>query len=189
MEDINLVPYSAARLAATQQSPTLRDVVAVGFRHSWLMMISFLGVFLGIVVVTWLMPPRYEAHTKIMVKRERIDPVLDSTQNTQLIREELTEQDLNSEVELLKSRDLMEKVVLESGLHRQGKRSFLRSLLFKLSRHPQERSDEELRILRAAERLGHDLTVEPVKRTKLIGLTYGSPDPQLSAKVLQTVIR
>ena len=37
MQDINLVPYGTPRLPATPQSPTVRDVVAVGFRHGWLM--------------------------------------------------------------------------------------------------------------------------------------------------------
>ncbi len=189
MQDINLVPYGAPRMPATQHSTTVRDVVAVGFRHRWLIVISFFGVFWGAVVVTWLMPPRYEAHVKIMVKRERIDPVVGATQNTQLIAEDMTEQDLNSEVELLKSRDLMEKVVSETGLHKRNKRSFLGSLLLKLSGQPQERSEEELRIMRAAESMEKDLTVEPLKKTKLVRLTYGSTDPRLAATVLQTLVR
>ncbi len=189
MEDLNLVPYSAPRLAATQQSPTLRDIVAVGFRHRWLMVLSFFGVFLGVIIVTWLMAPRYEAHVKIMVKRERIDPVLGTTQNMQLITEELTEQDLNSEVELLKSRDLMENVVSETGLYKQMKTSFLRPVLLKLSGQPQQQPEEKLQIMRAAATLGKDLKVEPLRRTKLIQLTYGSPDPQRAAMVLQTVVR
>ena len=189
MQELNLVPYSTPGLAAAQQSPTLRDVVAVGFRHAWLIVISFLVVFLGVGVATWFMPPRYEAHVKIMVKRERIDPVLGTTQNMQLITEELTEQDLNSEVELLKSRDLMEKVVSETGLYKQSKTSFLRPMLLKLSRQPQQRSEEDLRIMRAAASLEKDLTVEPLKKTKLVRVTYGSPDPQLAARVLQTLVR
>src|SRR5438876_1100397 len=189
MQELNLLSYSAPRLAAIRQSVTLRDAVAVGFRHGWLMVISFFGIFLGAIIVTWLMPPRYEAHVKIMVKRERIDAVVGPTQNTQFIREDMTEQDLNSEVELLKSRDLMEKVVLETGLHKQRKTSFLSSVLLKLAGQPQERSEDELRIMRAAESLGKDLTVEPLKKTKLIQLTYGSRDPQQAARVLQTLVR
>ena len=189
MQDMNLVPYSAPSVPATQQSPTLRDAVAVGFRHRWLMVMSFFGVFLGVVTFTWLTPPSYEAHVKILVKRERIDPVLGPTQNTtQLIPEAIGEQDLNSEVELLKSRDLMEKVVVETGLQKQRKASFLRSVL-KLSRQPQGRSEEELQIMRAAGSLEKDLTVEPLKKTKLLELTYRSSDPQQAAMVLQTLVR
>src|SRR5437667_9290889 len=189
MQDMNLVPYGTPRLPATPQSPTVRDVVAVGFRHGWLMVISFFGIFLGAVVVTWLMPPYYEAHVKIMVKRERIDPILGPTQNMQLVREDLTEQDVNSEVELLKSRDLLEKVVVETGFHKQRKTSFFNSVLLKLSGEPEGRSEEKLQIMRAAATLGKDLTVEPLKKTKLVQVTYGSPDPQFSARVLQTVVR
>src|SRR5207247_11377859 len=149
---------------------------------------SFLCVVLGVAVVTWVMHTRYDAQVKLMVKRERIDPVLGTTQNMQIIPEDMTEQDLNSEVELLKSRDLMERVVLETGLHKEGKTSVLRSMLLKLSRQTQERSEQELRIMRAAASLQKDLVVEPLKKTKLVRVTYGSRDPQLSAKVLQTLI-
>src|SRR5262249_32664221 len=143
MQQLNPLPYDAPRLPATQQSRTPRDVVAVVFRHGWLMVISFFGIFFGAVVVTWLMPQVYEAHVKIMVKRDRIDPVIGTTQNTQLVHEDLTEQDLNSEVELLKSRDLLEKVVVETGFHKQRKTSFFRSVLMKLSPGPNGQSEEQ----------------------------------------------
>src|SRR3989442_13102913 len=133
MEEVNLELYSAPRLPAAPLPLTLRDVVAVGFRHVRLMVLSFFVVLFVAIAVTWLMPPRYEARVKIMVKRERIDQVLGGNQNTQLIAEDMTELDLNSEVELLKSRDLLERVVVESGLHKQAKASFLRSVLLKLS--------------------------------------------------------
>ena len=41
---------------------------------------------------------------KILVKRDRADPVVNPDPNTQLAMASLTEEDLNSEVELLKSR-------------------------------------------------------------------------------------
>src|SRR5439155_25976437 len=124
MQDLNVQLYSAPRLPASPLTPTVRDWVAVGFRHGRLIVMSFVTVMLGVVLFTVLTPPQYEAEVKIMVKRERLDPVVGPDRDTQLIAQDMTEVDLNSEVELLKSRDLLEKVVVENGLHQQSTRSF-----------------------------------------------------------------
>ena len=189
MPDLNLQLYSAPRVPAAPLSPTVRDWVAVGFRHGTLMVASFFTVMLAVVFVTWLMPPRYEAQVKILVKRERLDQVLGGNQNTQLIAEDMTEQDVNSEVELIKSRDLLEKVVVASGLNKQSKQASFRSLLGKWSGRATQPPDEHVQILRAAQNLERDLKVEPLKKTKLIRVTYASSDARLSATVLQALVR
>ena len=56
------------------QLPTLRDVVAIGFRQRWLMILCFAGIFLGTVMAIVLSPAKYPGHMKILVKRERVDP-------------------------------------------------------------------------------------------------------------------
>ena len=66
-----------------------------------------------------LLPRKYEAEMKILVNRERVDPVVTSNPEAQAgpsIVPVVSEEDLNSEVELLKSRDLLEKVVVACGL-------------------------------------------------------------------------
>src|SRR6266516_1514410 len=189
MEEVNLELYSAPRPPAVPPPLTLRDVVGVAFRHVRLMVLSFFVVLFGAVGVTWLMPPLYEAEVKIMVKRERLDQVVGGNQNTQLIAEDLTEQDVNSEVELLKSRDLLERVVVESGLNKQSTKSFLSSALAQLPGQAKKQSDQGLLTLRAVQNLEKSLKVEPLKRTKLIQVTYSSRDQQASAAVLHTLVR
>src|SRR6266516_3010314 len=189
MEEVNLELYSAPRPPAVPPPLTLRDVVGVAFRHVRLMVLSFFVVLFGAVGVTWLMPPLYEAEVKIMVKRERLDQVVGGNQNTQLIAEDLTEQDVNSEVELLKSRDLLERVVVESGLNKQSTKSFLSSALAQLPGQAKKQSDQGLLTLRAVQNLEKSLKVEPLKRTKLIQVTYSSRDQQASATVLHTLVR
>ena len=58
---------------------------------------------------------------KILVRRGRVDPIVTSQQNApaQVVQEEVTESELNSEVELLNSQDLLRRVVLATGLQRQ----------------------------------------------------------------------
>src|SRR6266850_127688 len=188
MQELSLEPVNAPR---PRSSLTIRDWVAVGFRHGRLMVLSFLAIFLTVAVITWLTPARYEAEMKILVKRGRVDPIVSPEANTQLATtSDLNEQDLNSEVELLKSRDLLEKVVVASGLDTTPRRSFLAPLLARLDGDtPGRVSTHDLQMFHAVRDLEKSLSVEPLKKTKLIVVSYKSPDPQLSARVLQILVR
>ena len=167
---------------ARTPSPTLRDVLAMAFRHRRLITLSFVGIFTGGVLAAMLLPAQYEAHTKILVKHERVDPVVTSEPHAmpQLGNDVVTEQDLNSEVELIQSRDLLQKVVEACGLQ-LGKRSFWDSLF------PGSAGRKDLRIPKAVRTLEADLKVEPLKKSNLIEMTYTSTDPELSARVLTTL--
>jgi uncharacterized protein involved in exopolysaccharide biosynthesis len=160
-------------------SPTLRDLLAVGFRHRRLMALSFLGTFIGAVLVAFLLAPQYEARMKILVQHERVDPVVTAEPNAMPVVnsvQSVTEEDMNSEVELITSRDLLEKVVETCGLaNRPSLLDFL---------NPKEK---DLRTARAVRRLDNDLDVEPVKKSNIIEVTYATPDAQLSASVLNTL--
>jgi polysaccharide biosynthesis protein PslE len=167
---------------ARTPSPTLRDVVAMAFRHRQLITLSFVGIFIGAVLAAILLPAQYEAHTMFLVKHERVDPVVTSEPNAmpQLSNDVVSEEDLNSEVELIKSSDLLQKVVETCGLQ-SSKRSFWDSLL------PSMAGRTDLRIPKAVRTLGAALKVEPLKKSNLIEVTYSSTDPELSARVLTTL--
>src|SRR6202171_2616291 len=110
-------------------SPTLRDLFTIIFRHRRLMALSFFGILLGAILAAALQPNRYEAGMKILVKRERVDPVVTSEASAQSqFALGVTAEDLNSEVELLKSRDLLEKVVLACDLQQQSRSKLFRVL-------------------------------------------------------------
>jgi len=89
---------------------SLRDVVTAAFRRRRLMGIVFVGVLAGAIAEAFLTPPKYVSEMKVLVKRERSDPTLSPTASG-APQPVVTEEDLNSEVELLKSRDLMDRVV------------------------------------------------------------------------------
>src|SRR5256885_626030 len=79
---------------------TVRDFVAIGFRHKRLLVLSFLGIFLGVLLSAFFLPARYRAETKLLVKRERLDPVISPEQNAPMMfRDTVSEEDLNSEVD------------------------------------------------------------------------------------------
>src|SRR3989442_9412403 len=66
-----------------ERATTLRDVLAPVFRHRRLVSLTFLGLFLGVVLAGLLLPKKYEAHMKILVRRERMDPVVTSESTAQ----------------------------------------------------------------------------------------------------------
>jgi uncharacterized protein involved in exopolysaccharide biosynthesis len=157
---------------------TLRDVVAVLFRQRRVLLVSF-GVILIAAVVSGVLTPTYKAEMKILVRRGgRVDPVVTSQPNAipEVVPEEITESELNSEVELLNSQDLLRKVVLANNL--QSAES---------SWHFLGRSSEEVRIARAVRQLGKRLTAEPLHKTNVISVTFESRDPELAARVLNSV--
>src|SRR5437899_2962263 len=110
------LPVSVSSSIATPKAPTLRDWAAIGFRHARLMGFCFLFIFGAAVLITLFTPRQYEAELKILVKGERVDPLVSPEKESVAPRPDVTEQDVNSEVELLKSRDLLEKVALANGV-------------------------------------------------------------------------
>src|SRR5581483_4500004 len=107
----------AIELYQRRSLPTLRDIFSILFRQRWPMLIAFFVIMVG-VAVSGLWIPSYECQMKILVRRQRSDAIVTSSINspTQLFSDQVSEEDLNSEVELLGSTDLLRKVVLQAGL-------------------------------------------------------------------------
>jgi uncharacterized protein involved in exopolysaccharide biosynthesis len=175
--------------SAGSQAHTLRDLVTVLFRHYRLMTLAFVGILSGAIVVAVLQANQYQAHMKILVKRERVDPVVTAQSNTiTQASTTVSEEELNSEVELLTSNDVLEKVVVGSDLQKP-KGSSLWSRLFPSAGKSKEAqaADEGIRVAQAVAKLGKNLKVGLVKRTNLISIEYESPDAKLAAQVLNNL--
>ena len=154
----------------------MRDVIAPVFRHRRLVVWSFLAILLGSIIVAFALPKQYQAELKILVKRERVDPAVSSNKATVFeTHSEVTEEQVQSEVELVRSRDLLESVVKECGIVPAGD-----------SKVGQQASVD---LARAVRDLQSTLQVEPIKKTNLISATYRSSDPVLAARVLNTMAR
>jgi uncharacterized protein involved in exopolysaccharide biosynthesis len=174
MNDRNVMPvYERGTL-----SFSLRDLVAIGFRHQRVAMLCFFGLVLGSVLAAIFQPAQYRATTKFLVDRERQDPVVSPEQNAPVVmRAEVSEEELNSEIELLQSGDVLRQVVTSCGLDQH--KSLREYVLGPMS--------PEKRIAKATERLQSALQIEPLKKSDLINVTYTSPDPQLAARVLRAL--
>ena len=93
------------------------------------------------------------------------------------MRSEVSEEELNSEIELLQSGDVLRQVVTPCGLDQHKS---LRERIF-------GPMSPEKKIAKATERLQNTLQIEPIKKSDLISITYTSSDPQLAARVLQAL--
>jgi len=154
---------------------SMRDFLAVGFRHKRTILRCFFGILLGTVLAVLLVPSEYTATTKFLVERERTDPAVSPLQDAQVtFRGQVTEEELNSEVELLRSEDVLRQVVVSCGLQRR--KSFLAALL--------GTRDEQKQIAKAVSRLQTGLKIQPITKSNLISVNYTSSDPQLAARIL-----
>lgn len=173
---------------AGNASLTLRDAAVPVFRQRRLALSLFIGIFAGAVLAATLIPPEYEAEMKILVNRDRADDIVTPNQDTHVVSTQaptVREEDLNSEVELLKSRDLLAQVAVACDLH--SRRGVWGKLLAKWDALQGPQQMEERQIARAVNALQSRIVGEPLKKTDLIRVRYSSPDPQLSARVLQTL--
>ena len=154
---------------------TARDVATILFRHKLMFVIVFLLIFIGITGYAILMPS-YKAEMKILLRRGRIDPALTPTQTVSpaFDHDEISEEEMNSEMELVRDDDILREVVLGTGL--AERHSWLPSL---------RNDSQELRTQKAVQRLAQKLDVLPVRKSRLITIAYSSGNPELSAAVLQ----
>jgi len=160
---------------------SLRDLAAPLFRRKRVLIATFLVGFITVILAGILVPPQFASHMAILVNRERLDPLVTTEATTQLLTTSnpLSEEEINSEAELLKSSDVLEKVVLANGLQNAHRNILIRLLLRK--------QDEADRVARAVSTLAKKLKVEPAIKTNLIEVTYSSSDPRLSYGVLKAL--
>src|SRR4030043_1644665 len=91
---------------------SLRDIFYTLFRHKWKMIIFFLAVVTSVALGTFLSTEIYRAEAKLMVRIGRESMTLDPTVTTGQVMSigQPREIEINSEMEILKSRELAERV-------------------------------------------------------------------------------
>ncbi len=158
-------------------APTLRDLVAVLFRQQRLAVASFVLTLVA-VLLYGVLAPTYKAHMRVLVRRGRVDPLVTPTpsQATQFEHPEVTEEELNSELQLLGDDEILGRVAQSSGL--ASEESWTEQLF---SRTPEER------LAQAVKRMHRRLDIQALKKTNLIEVTYASADPERAAGVLHSL--
>lgn len=163
---------------------TWRDMAMPVFRQRRIASLIFFGIFGGAILAALLLPRTYQAEMKIFVNRDRAESVVTPDWNTAVAPvPSVSQEDMNSEVELLTSRDLLDKVVLACGLD-GGRRSWRTRLTEWIGG---DGDSPAARLAESEQALRNALTVEPLQKTTIIRVAYTSRDPKLAARVLQTL--
>jgi len=153
-------------------SPTPRELAATIFRRGRLVIVSFGIALLGALLFVGL-SPRYESHFKVLLRRGRFDPVVSPQppSGMDFTRPDITEEELNSEVELLRDEDLLKQVVKMAEI-------------VPLDTQEPERP---AKVEQAVRKLTRRLDVEALKKSNLIQVSYKDTDPERAARVLSAL--
>ena len=169
---------------------TMRDVLAVGFRRKRAIVVSFVCVMGAAAAYLVSAPAAYESEMKILVRSGRTDQIVSAmrTPTTGRLTEVNVEQ-MNSEAQLIISKDLAQQVVETERLHEQAVDPGWRvQLLGLLGVKPIEQPEHE-RVRAAVLNFSSTLEVQPLLQSNVIRVSYASPDPERSRQVLNTLSR
>ncbi len=171
--------FDPQKQATNSPDLNIRDLLAPLFRRKGLLGLVFLVMLLVASVVTVVVSGLYASSMEILVRRERLDPMVTSQPTLQQPPSPplLTEEEVNSEIELLKSPDLLREAVVANGLQDLEKGT--------LSAHLFSRGQDDWYVAKAVDRLSKKLNIDVVTKTNAIEVTYKSRDPQIAYGVLK----
>lgn len=180
MSDIEFENMNLGRARFT----TMRDWLAACFRRRRIMLIAFLGVFLGSIFVAWSWAANYyEASMQILVQENRSDPTISPSPDAAIGSGAMVTPDqISSEVALLQGKDMLRSVASTCGLDRPA----WHLLGFLRPSDPAMRREYDLQ--KATVGLASSLDVEAEKTADVIDVKYGHKgSPETTACVLNNL--
>ncbi len=165
----------------------LRSLGEVLWARKWLLLGATVLTFTLTALATWMMKPVYTTSASILVKKERFDAPVTPEQMFPSGHPDtrLSEEEINSEVEILHSSSLHEEVIqrlqMEKAYETHGSSSVLAALR-------NEAKDSKLSALALALTDFEDqLAVEPIKKSNMIRITFKANDREQAAQVVNTL--
>jgi uncharacterized protein involved in exopolysaccharide biosynthesis len=168
---------------------TMRDFVAIVFRRQRLILVSFFGLCGLAILLLSFVPNTYDAEMKILVKQSRVDPPVTPDQGQTQRVGNLTEQDLESEAELLRSRDVLEGAVAQCTMPKPPANlwSFVPVVnAFAAPPAPRQATDL-LMVTKAARDLAENMQITTLKNSDVISIIYSSANPARAACILRSI--
>ena len=170
-----------------QRQLFLRDVLTVLFKRKVLIVLFIVLVVAGVFVGNMLWPATYESSAKIQMLRgrETLQPTTPLTDSVSTPLISMTKEDVNSEIEMIMSDDVMRAVAESLQLQAQAgpvgqiRDSVVRVLTMSSGEDVQNR---EIEVLRAA------VIVRQVKDSYTMELFCRWPDPQQAQQILASTI-
>ncbi len=156
-------------------SEQIRDILHLIFKRKRLIGALFLAVAIPGLIVTALRKPSYVATAKVMISTQRSDPTLQPTDLTKLDNIQLNDSLVNSEVHVIQSRDLLERVVTSLATSGDG-----------VGPPNLEKSSRPFGLQVIG--MSTALTVTPIKSSNIIQIDYKSSDQMSAARMVNRVV-
>jgi len=158
----------------------------VVFKRRWLVVVFATMVLAIVTIVALLIPPTFEAQATLLVNTARAEIPIGPKESPQLIASQVTEQDLNSEIELLKSRQLLEEVLqlldLEEPIEEGAWISAAMVRVKKALGGAQLPFNDRMVLL-----LQEEIKIEAVRKSNVIRVSYRSKDPETATRIVATL--
>ncbi len=202
-------PTIGQELQPEEEGLDLRALWQVIVKRRWTIIAVMLVVVAAAVTATLLATPIYRATLTLQIDAEEIKVVKIDTPTAADAGS--GQEYLQTQYALLKSRSLAQRVVEQMGLNAppdpnaaapqsglEMARAWLASWLRPGGPDPDAQelpagttgqTVEQLRLERAINDLLGNLTVAPIRNSRLVGVSYDSPDPVLAAKVLNNLAK
>jgi uncharacterized protein involved in exopolysaccharide biosynthesis len=185
---------------AVESTAPLRETLRAFWRHKGKMGLFFTGVMIAVALYTFLSARAYRSEAKLFLRLGRENATLDPTatlgESPAVVVPSSRENEINSVIEILKSRPLVENVVDAVGARAVLGREPPREAT---PREPGSATDSPATPAVADTPPAGDredairtvlagLEVEAVKRSNIVLITYDGPSPELSRAVVTRLI-
>ena len=181
-------------IAANRSDRALRDVLSIPWRHKGKVLLFFVAVVGAATAVTLALPKVYRSEGKLLLRLGRENMSLDPTATfgaTPLLVQQSRENEINSVIEILRSRVLVEKVVDALGpeaiLDRPPKSEMSHAEVMTVSSSTTPTDSVQDRE-KAIVRFIKSLDVEAARKSNVVQISYDGPSPALAQTVVNRLV-
>jgi uncharacterized protein involved in exopolysaccharide biosynthesis len=167
-----------------ERSSSMRDFLTIVFKRRRLILAFFLTTVVVTALATFLSHPTYEATAAILVKKSSVEMPLVPKESSQLIISQVTEEDLNSETVILKSRQAIEDTLHSLGVDESWRHE-----------GPLQRARSQVAAFLGAPRLSYfdemvlglekEIEVSPIRKSNVLKISYRHTDPEWAMQVVR----
>lgn len=189
---------------------SLRDFLHVIFKRKSQILLFFLATFCTVVVGTFIVKPTYQATAQILVKIGRESVYVPASGSVRPVINFKIEERINSEIEILKSPSLAEKVVLaigpnvlyedlkdnEAGMIGRLKtliKVYIAGIRDRFFPDPEKELTPDQRkaltLKEATLTLRKNMDIENIKKSNIVQISFKHTDPQMTATAVNTLAK
>ncbi len=172
-------------MAANPYDLTTRELLSILFKEWRKLVFVFLGLFILVLGLSYTLTPYYEATTRLLIKSGREFQVRsDPSQPVASVPSATKQEIVNSEIQILTSRDLIEAVINKIGVERL----YPSSVGWLSWLHAGGAAGDPKVMDAAVKNFIADLRVAPVELADVIEIGYRNPDHDLAVQALGTLV-